>query len=71
MGAIRTARHSAFFPGIESDAKRTVCISQCIFRNREAMDAAFAAPATKELIDDIHNFTNLPMNSAILTQMEG
>ena len=59
-----------FFPGIESDKKGTICISQCVFRDKAAMDAAFSAPATKELMDDIPNFTDLPMNSGILTPME-
>lgn len=59
-----------FFPGIESDAKGTVCISKCVFRDRAAMDAAFAAPVTRELMDDIPNFTDLPMNAGILTPLE-
>ena len=60
-----------FFPGIESDKKGAICISQCVFRDKAAMDAAFAAPATKELMDDIPNFTDLPMDSGILTPIEG
>lgn len=34
------------------------------------MDAAFAAPVTQELMDDIPNFTDLPMQAGILNPME-
>ena len=58
-----------FFPGIESDAKGTVCVSQCVFRDKAAMEAAFAAPGTQALMDDIPNFTDLPMQAGILNPM--
>ena len=59
-----------FFPGIGCDAKGTLCISQCVFRDKAAMEAAFAAPGTQALMDDIPNFTDLPMQAGILTPME-
>lgn len=59
-----------FFPGIKSDSMGTICISQCIFKDKAAMEAAFAAPVTRELMDDIPNFTDLPMSAGILTPME-
>ncbi|WP_165076563.1 MULTISPECIES: EthD family reductase [unclassified Desulfovibrio] len=60
-----------FFPGVESGATGTVCISQCVFRDKAAMEAAFAAPGTKALLDDIPNFTDLPMQAGIVSPMEG
>lgn len=58
-----------FFPGIESESKGTICISECVFKDKSAMDAAFASPATPELMDDIKNFTDLPMQAGILSPM--
>lgn len=60
-----------FFPGIESEAWGTICISQCVFRDKAAKEAAFAAPGTQALMDDIPNFTDLPMQAGILEPMEG
>ncbi|MBD5646574.1 MAG: EthD family reductase [Desulfovibrio sp.] len=59
-----------FFPGIENAARGTICISQCVFRDKAAKDAAFAAPGTQELMDDITNFTDLTMQAGILNPME-
>lgn len=59
-----------FFPARENTARGTVCISQCVFRDKAAMDAAFAAPVTQELMDDSPNFTDLPTQAGILNPME-
>lgn len=56
-----------FFPGIENEDLGTICISQCVFKDKSAMEAAFAAPGTQELMDDIPNFTDLPMQAGILS----
>lgn len=58
------------FPGIENGAKGAICMSQCVFRDATAMENAFAAPGTRELMDDIPNFTDLPMQGGILEPME-
>lgn len=60
-----------FFPGIESEKKGTICISECVFRDKKAMESAFASPGTPELMADIPNFTDLPMQSGVLSPMQG
>lgn len=58
-----------FFPGIESPTRGTIRISQCVFRGNAAMEAAFAAADTQELMDDIPNFIDHLMQMGILSHM--
>ncbi|MGJ9420750.1 EthD family reductase [Massilia sp. CMS3.1] len=48
---------SAFFPAL--DRAGTIAICECVFRDDAALEAAFAAPESAEVMADVANFTDL------------
>ena len=52
----------AFYPSgepLESDAPCTIAICECVFRDEEAVAAAFASEHTAEVMADVKRFTDL------------
>ncbi len=48
---------SAFFPAVA--ASGTIAICECRFRDAAAMEAAFAAPETPTVMEDVARFTDV------------
>lgn len=61
----------AFFPAKVSDTPHTVCICECIFKDKAAFQSALAAECTVLLMNDIKNFTSLEMVPGILSPLAG
>lgn len=55
-----------FFPAAREERPGTVCICQCVFADEASAEAAFASIATRDLVEDIVNFTDLTMKPSIL-----
>lgn len=48
---------AAFFPAVGQTG--TIAICECRFRDRTAIDAAFASPETPEVMGDVARFTDV------------
>lgn len=46
-----------FFPS--GDGGGLIAICPCVFRDEAALEAAFASPATKRVMDDVKNVTDV------------
>ena len=56
---------AAFFPAVEQTG--TVAICECIFRDEEAMKAAFNSAEAPEVMGDVAHFTDLtPAHSRVV-----
>jgi len=56
----------AFFPVERVEKKGSVCVFECIFKDREALEKAFAATCTAKLLADIPAYTDMQMIPGIL-----
>ncbi|QES87188.1 EthD family reductase [Rhizosphaericola mali] len=48
---------AAFYP--KKNTSGTIVICECVFKNKEAFEKAFAAPETDIVMNDVKQFTNL------------
>lgn len=56
---------AAFFPAIEQAG--TIAVCECRFRDRAALDAAFASPETAAVMADVSRFTDAaPQRSCVV-----
>lgn len=59
----------AFFPAADLTQQGTICLTQCVFRDRASLTAALSAEDTRELTEDLPNFTNLAGEFGLFSPM--